>query len=272
MGIPPKSVHKPIAKAIKLRLGGMALENGVLIQSPHAWGAAVRLDDGTIKYAAGDKALHHEPKVPFLRGPIKLFESMTFFGTLKHKLPEARLPFLSQTSIGTLLLTVGVLRRLEAADDSLKKGLLTQLLAPLPALATITSGETAAYHGAEHITIGRYENDGPAPREHRRCGSTLLAPIIAGQLISSVIASRLPKPWRKPARLGGSLLTLGAALEAMTWGEKHPDSPLAQAIAKPGYLLQHNLGTREPSAEQLEVAEKALDACLAAESKYLFSD
>jgi uncharacterized protein YqhQ len=33
-------------------------------------------------------------------------------------------------------------------------------------------------------------------------------------------------------------------------------------LAKPGHDLQHRLGTREPSAEQLEVAEAALTACL----------
>jgi hypothetical protein len=33
----------------KLRLGGMALQNGVLVHGPNTWGAAVRLDDGTVK-------------------------------------------------------------------------------------------------------------------------------------------------------------------------------------------------------------------------------
>ena len=39
----------------KLRLGGMALQNGVLVHGPTAWGAAVRLPDGTIKSASGAK-------------------------------------------------------------------------------------------------------------------------------------------------------------------------------------------------------------------------
>jgi uncharacterized protein YqhQ len=43
---------------------------------------------------------------------------------------------------------------------------------------------------------------------------------------------------------------------------RHPTHPLARALAKPGHELQHRLGTREPSAAQLEVAEAALRACL----------
>ena len=35
----------------KIRLGGMALPNGVLVHGPTSWGCAVRLPDGTIKVA-----------------------------------------------------------------------------------------------------------------------------------------------------------------------------------------------------------------------------
>ena len=267
-----KSKTPPSVPASTIRLGGMALQNGVLIQSPHAWGAAVRLDDGTIKFASGDKALHHQPRIPFLRGPIKFFESLTFFGSLKRALPEARLPFVSRAGLSSLFLTVRAMQRLETGKDSLKKDILTQLLTPLPALVTLAQGETAAYHGAEHITIGRYENKGPATREHKRCGSTLVAPLMVGQAVSNIIAHRLPRAWQKPVRAGGSLFALGAALEALAWAGRHPDHPLAEALDKPGYFIQHNLGTREPSPEQLEVAGKALDACLNAELKYLLTD
>ena len=40
----------------KLRLGGMALQNGVLVHGPRTWGAAVRLPDGTIKTRLGAEA------------------------------------------------------------------------------------------------------------------------------------------------------------------------------------------------------------------------
>ena len=37
----------------KLRLGGMALRNGLLVHGPTHWAAAVRAGDGAIKVASG---------------------------------------------------------------------------------------------------------------------------------------------------------------------------------------------------------------------------
>jgi uncharacterized protein YqhQ len=42
--------------------------------------------------------------------------------------------------------------------------------------------------------------------------------------------------------------------------------PLARALAKPGHELQHRFVTAEPTPEQLEVAEAALQECLRLES------
>ena len=39
----------------KLRLGGMALRNGLLVHGPTHWAAAVRTKDGAIKVASGPK-------------------------------------------------------------------------------------------------------------------------------------------------------------------------------------------------------------------------
>ena len=39
----------------KLRLGGMALRNGLLVHGPTHWAAAVRAADGTIAVASGPK-------------------------------------------------------------------------------------------------------------------------------------------------------------------------------------------------------------------------
>ena len=45
----------------------------------------------------------------------------------------------------------------------------------------------------------------------------------------------------------------------------HDESRLARALARPGTELQRRLSTSEPSPEQLEVAEAALQAVLEAE-------
>ena len=78
----------------KLRLGGMALQNGVLVHGPHVWGAAVRLEDGTVKAASGRKpTVAPGVTLPFVRGPLRLAEAFAVLPALKRGLPEAKLPF-----------------------------------------------------------------------------------------------------------------------------------------------------------------------------------
>ncbi|HEY8640815.1 MAG TPA: hypothetical protein VIL53_09950, partial [Solirubrobacterales bacterium] len=62
-----------------IRLGGMALRNGLLIHGPTHWAAAVRDSDGAIQVASEAKpvlAPQLAGRVPLLRGPLKLAEAM----------------------------------------------------------------------------------------------------------------------------------------------------------------------------------------------------
>ena len=55
----------------KVRLGGMALQNGVLVHGPSAWACAIRTDAGAIRIASGrKKVLANGIQQPFLRGPL----------------------------------------------------------------------------------------------------------------------------------------------------------------------------------------------------------
>ena len=49
-----RAVTAPVPED-KLRLGGMALRNGLLVHGPTHWAAAVRTDAGQIKVASGPK-------------------------------------------------------------------------------------------------------------------------------------------------------------------------------------------------------------------------
>jgi uncharacterized protein YqhQ len=60
--------------------------------------------------------------------------------------------------------------------------------------------------------------------------------------------------------------SLAASVEIFNWMTRNAEHPLSRALAKPGHELQHRLGTREPTADQLEVAEAALHACLELEA------
>jgi uncharacterized protein YqhQ len=55
---------------------------------------------------------------------------------------------------------------------------------------------------------------------------------------------------------------MGAATEAFAWMTRHRENPLAKAMQWPGYELQRVAATREPSPDQLEVAEAALHEVL----------
>ena len=59
--------------ADKVRLGGMALANGVLVHGPTAWACAIRTDDGELKVAARRKRFApNSIESPLLRGPVRL--------------------------------------------------------------------------------------------------------------------------------------------------------------------------------------------------------
>jgi uncharacterized protein YqhQ len=253
----------------KIRLGGMALSNGVLVHGPTSWACAVRTDDGEIKVAsARKKLLAPGIQQPFLRGPLRLAESFAMIPEVRRKLPEARLPFERPSVLAATLasaLTVQALRRSPKLGDTARE-LLSGALSIAPAMLALRGGELAAYHGAEHVSIGTYEHGEKRAKEHERCGSHLIGPLLAASAVGNVLASRAPAHLRGPARTAGSLGAVGVAVEVFAWMTKHPRHPLAKALARPGHELQHRIATAEPSPAQLEVAEAALAACLELEN------
>src|SRR5438067_4258168 len=101
----------------KLRLGGMALANGVLVHGPKAWACAVRLDDGTLKVASEYKRFRAaEVERPLLRGPARLLEVFTLLPTVRRRLPEARLPFERPRIIGAMLASAAGVRAVRESD------------------------------------------------------------------------------------------------------------------------------------------------------------
>ena len=249
----------------KIRLGGMALANGVLVHGPTSWACAIRTDDGAIKLASARKrVLAPRLQQPFLRGPIRIIESFAFIPELRRKLPEARLPFERPGVLAATLAsaaTVQAVRRSDRVGDTARE-LLTGALSLAPALLALRGGELAAYHGAEHVSIGTYEHGETRAKEHERCGSHLIGPLLAASAAGNLLAARAPKHLRGTARLASSVGALSAAVEVFAWMTRHPEHRLAKALARPGHELQHRIATAEPSAAQLEVAEAALAACL----------
>src|SRR5918996_5616666 len=89
----------------KLRLGGMALRNGLLVHGPTHWAAAIRTDDGRVRVASGrkpDLGGKAAQRVPGLRGIAKLAEAMAVVPLVKRALMEARLPMQDFKTIGAM--------------------------------------------------------------------------------------------------------------------------------------------------------------------------
>jgi uncharacterized protein YqhQ len=253
----------------KIRLGGMALVNGVLVHGPTSWACAVRTDDGRLKVVAERKrVIGSSFRTPLVRGPARLVEAFAFLPRVKRVLPEAVFPFEGRRMIAALALSglaTQAVRRARLADSA--KELTTTLLSIAPAVLSLREGAVASYHGAEHIAIGSYEHDEPRAREHERCGTHLVGPLLLTTTVGNVVASRAPARYRSAARLGATVGAVAASTEVFAWMQRHPDAPLARALAKPGHEFQHRVATAEPTPEQLEVAEAALAACLELERR-----
>ena len=70
----------------KLRLGGMALRNGLLVHGPTHWAAAVRTKSGELKVASGPKpdlGGRASERIPGVRGITKLAEAMAVIPLVK---------------------------------------------------------------------------------------------------------------------------------------------------------------------------------------------
>jgi uncharacterized protein YqhQ len=252
--------------AERLRLGGMALRNGLLIHGPTHWAAAVRDGDGQIQVASERKpelAPKLVAKVPGLRGPLKLAEALAVLPLARRRLPAARLPFEDWRVVaaagGTLALT-GMLRR-RAPASALREGLV-QAVGVVPAVVALMDRDLAAYHGVEHKAIADVAS---VPKEHDRCGSNLMLPMMLLSAGGTVLLERLVERPSAAARATVGLGGASLAVEMFAWSDRHHGDPLAEAFHAPGREIQRRLATKEPTPEQLEVGLAAMAEILQVE-------
>jgi Predicted metal-dependent enzyme len=249
----------------KIRLGGMALPNGVLVHGPSSWACAIRHADGRLEVASARKRFQASRVTsPLLRGPARLAEALALLPQVKRKLPAAQMPMQNRRVLATM---VGVTVAMKGVRESSRlrpaaQELISGLLSLAPAAFAMRGSELASYHGAEHISIGTYEHGAGATKEHERCGGHLLGPLVATSAVGNLLAGLAPERSRGRARAAAQFGAIAASTEIFGWMSRHPDNPVAQALSKPGHELQHRFSTAEPSADQLEVAEAALAACL----------
>lgn len=268
--------HGPAAEEEKLRLGGMALRNGLLIHGPTSWGIAARAKDGSIRSASGPKPNFGGnlfAKVPIVRGPLRMAEAFAVIPIARMNLPSARLPFEDPRVIGAALATTAVSaavrgRGAKAGDVSPAREAVSAVLGLAPALVALGGSDLAAYHAVEHKNIAAYEQGKEAtevPKEHKRCGSNLIAPMLIFSIAGQVIVNKLVENPGRVAQSVSGVAGLSLSVETFVHAERHPDSPLGRAVHFSGHEIQRLFATREPDAEQMEVGAAALAAVLEAE-------
>lgn len=260
-------------KPEKLRLGGMALRNGLLVHGPTHWAAAVRDDDGAIAVASGPKprVAGRAQRLPGVRGVVRLGEAVAVIPLVKRALPAARLPFQDATVVAAMGATALAGMALRRRTRGIGGEAALAALSLAPSLIALRGGELAAYHGVEHKAIAAYEQgvEDPAsvPKEHDRCGSNLIAPMLVMSAAGQLIVDRLLERPGPLARAAVGLASISVAVEMFAWSERNSESGAARAFRRPGHEIQRLIATKEPTAEQLEVGVEALRQILRVEQE-----
>jgi len=257
----------PGSRAAPLHLGGMALRDGVMLQSERRWAAAVRKPDGRIVVYSGDKARlpggELLTRVPVVRGLARLAETMAVLPALRRRVGAPVLPqedprLLAATAVSALG-TVFLRRSRRGSPVAREAAIMGLSLAPV--LLALRDSELSRFHGAEHKSVAAYEAGGAAAqaaKEHERCGSNLLGPLVITNLMTNVMLRRAGKQSRPLPVLMAGLASIGTAAELFAWMARHRGNPVAALLRRPGIELQRRFTTSEPSQDQLDVAQAAL--------------
>ena len=205
---------------------------------------------------------------------VKLAEAMAVIPLVKRALPEARLPMQDVRTLGSMgaaALAGQAIRTAGARQPGTRtagREAAVALVSLAPALLALRSGDLAAYHGVEHKAIAGYEEGADAAdaaKEHDRCGSHLVAPMLAAAARRATSSLRRAGLRGPAAEAAVGLGSAAVAVEMFAWGERHPDSALTRMMRRPGFEIQRVVGTREPTEEQLEVGRAALAEILRVE-------
>jgi uncharacterized protein YqhQ len=257
-----------------LRLGGMALRNGLLIHGPTSWAAAARDESGEIQVASGRKpvlAPDLAVRVPLLRGPLRLGEAFLLIPTVRMRLRSARLPFEDIRVIAAMFVASSASRMLRRRRASAIGELIQAALGLAPAMVALSDRDLAAYHGVEHKAIGAYEagSDDPASatKEHERCGSNLVVPMLVLSAAGQLLLERTLEHPGPVARATVGVASASVAAEMFAWSERNPETSAARAFHRPGHEIQRLVATKEPTPEQLEVGVAALSEILRVEQE-----
>jgi uncharacterized protein YqhQ len=263
-------------ETMTMQLGGMALRDGVLLQSDGYWAAAVREEDGGVNVVSGVKVRlpgrDSLRRVPVVRGVVRLGEAMAILPAVRRRTGK---PVLPQEDPRLLVATAAsavatVALRASAKGSPLLRELAVAGVSLAPVLLALRDSRLSRYHGAEHKSVAAYESGGDpvaADKEHARCGSNLVASMVVTSIASNLVLRAAGKERQPLATFVAGLVSIGTAMELFSWMSRHQDHPLARSLGRPGIEMQRLFTTSEPTEDQLDVADMALRELLRLEGE-----
>lgn len=125
---------------------------------------------------------------------------------------------------------------------------------------------TFEYHGAEHKCINciehglelNVENVLKSSREHKRCGTSFLFFVMLVSIVFQMFIRVDSHLWSIVIRLALIPVIAGVSFEIIRLAGR-TDNRFINLLSKPGLMLQH-MTTREPDAEEAQVAIAAVEA------------
>jgi len=279
---------------LDISYGGQAVIGGVLIQSPKGWSLGVRDKDN-------DLHRYYEPRVPlvrrnkfwsspFIRGFGALIDSMyvgfkaiTLSEKIYSKYEDEEESLISKiitysVLIAVLLLfiagprllveTIGSSQIATGVVEGIFRGFIVIVYIYLIG-RTKDAQELFEYHGAEHMTIASFEDKQSLefddvikyPKEHIRCGTSFLFLIVFISLLTLPFIPNLNLVLTTITRLLHVVLVSMISYEVLKFNFKNSHSLIAKIFAAPGLWTQ-KITTKEPSADQIEVAILSMANCI----------
>ena len=282
----------------KLKIGGQAVINGVMMRSPNYYSIAVRKKD---KIKVKHKSIPKPKKIfklPLIRGIYNLVDMLKIgFKALNYSADEAVgkqekvktyemvlvtiltvvfalaifkfIPLLTARFFERTFTTVAQNYLLFNVIDGISKILIFILyIVIISSMKDIK--DVFRYHGAEHKTVNCYEagkkltvkNCKKFSRLHLRCGTSFLIIVL---LISIFVYVFIPKEYSFFIKFGLRILLLpiiiAVSYESIKLFDKFKNSIFTKILSQPGLLVQR-LTCYEPNEKQLEVAIKSIDEVL----------
>lgn len=278
------------------KVGGQAIIEGVLMQSPKRTVMAARNPDGKIVFKTLKRKSLTKGKpysFPIIRGVISMGEMLSVgmkalnwsssmaIGRKEEKITKTQFAF--SVVLATVmalalfkLLPLGV-AQLFSRISALSGRFAFNIIEGMVKLSVLIGYVWAIgfmpdirrlfqYHGAEHKAVNCYESGKSlTPRNaakfstaHRRCGTSFLLLVVLTSVLVYIFLPMQSSFLAKYAlRIALLPVIAGIAYEILKLSSKYEGNMLLRAVSWPGMQIQ-GLTTRQPSIKQMEVAVQAL--------------